>query len=97
MGTHEAQFFGPFSDLRIPIFTYTPGPGSYQTTESNVYKHRAPLYSLTSRIQRQLASTDNPSPATYYPNKVLGCAPQISFGIRHSPYIAPLVVETNYN
>jgi len=74
----------------------TPGPGTYTTTDPNQYKNKLPLYSMTSRNVMPGDSTTKPGPGAHSPERVninKGMAPHYSFGIKHSPYLAPLIVD----
>ncbi|XP_013395447.1 outer dense fiber protein 3 [Lingula anatina] len=74
----------------------TPGPGTYNTTAPSVNKERAPLYSMTSRNVMPGDSTQKPGPGAHSPEKFFPhkrTNPKFSFGIRHSEYIAPLIVD----
>lgn len=75
----------------------TPGPGAYQTTDPNITKRRLPASSMTSRNPMPGDSTQKPGPGAHSPEKFYykakPAAPQFSFGIRHSQYEAPLIVE----
>jgi len=73
-----------------------PGPGTYNTTDPNLYRDKAPLYSMTSRNIMPGDTTQKPGPGAHQPEKVhinKGKAPDYSFGIRHSQFLAPLIVE----
>ncbi|NWX93224.1 ODF3A protein, partial [Nothoprocta pentlandii] len=75
----------------------TPGPAAYQKTELDVYKTRAPKYTMRSHNKPIGDKTEKPGPADYYIGKVTLTkpeAPAISFGIRHSKYTAPLILDT---
>ncbi|XP_062510753.1 ciliary microtubule associated protein 1A-like [Corticium candelabrum] len=72
----------------------TPGPGTYNAANPNVYKFRNPLYSISARNALPSDSTRKPGPGAHYPEKVFitrRLAPQFSFGIRHSDYKAPIL------
>lgn len=74
----------------------TPGPGNYTTTDPNYYKGKAPQYSMTSRNNMPGDGTQKPGPGAHSPEKVYVNKrqhPQFSFGIRHSQYEAPLIVD----
>ncbi|XP_077328950.1 ciliary microtubule associated protein 1A-like [Lithobates pipiens] len=74
----------------------TPGPGTYHAVEPSTYKYKSPQYSMTARNFLPEDTTQKPGPGTYSPEKVFLSrpqAPQISFGIRHSEYVAPLIVD----
>ncbi|XP_078663482.1 ciliary microtubule associated protein 1A-like isoform X1 [Branchiostoma floridae x Branchiostoma belcheri] len=78
----------------------TPGPGTYRVTDPNINRGRAPLYSMTGRNQMPGDTTKKPGPGAHSPEKVYQNAkrkqPEFSFGIRHSEYIAPLIVDPSY-
>jgi hypothetical protein len=74
----------------------TPGPGNYSVTNPNYYKNKAAEYSMTSRNPLPGDTTQKPGPGAHSPEKVYinkRIMPQFSFGIRHSQYIAPLIVD----
>jgi len=74
----------------------TPGPGTYRVIPPYVYKNRGPLYSMTGRNMLPSDSTKKPGPGAHSPEKVVKTrrsAPQYTFGLRHSEYIAPLIVD----
>uniref|UniRef100_A0A8V5G845 Uncharacterized protein n=1 Tax=Melopsittacus undulatus TaxID=13146 RepID=A0A8V5G845_MELUD len=68
-----------------------PGPGRYRTVDTDVYKHRAPRFSMVARNVPPGDKTAKPGPAAYSPQQ---SRPQgVTFGIRHSEYLAPLIVD----
>ncbi|XP_069104597.1 ciliary microtubule associated protein 1A-like [Argopecten irradians] len=74
----------------------TPGPGTYDIADISSYKSRAALYSMTSRNLMPGDTTQKPGPGAHCPETVninKKHAPQYSFGIRHSQYLAPLIVD----
>lgn len=74
----------------------TPGPGTYTTTDPSTYRHKAPLYSLTSRNEMPGDTTKKPGPGAHSPEKVTinkRSAPISSFGIKHSEYVTPLIID----
>ncbi|KAG8440133.1 hypothetical protein GDO86_006071 [Hymenochirus boettgeri] len=74
----------------------TPGPGTYRVVDPGTYKHKPPQYSMTARNVLPGDTTLKPGPGAYSPEKVLFSrhqAPNFSFGIRHSEYVAPLIVD----
>jgi len=74
----------------------TPGPGAYNTADPSLYKDKAPHYSMTSRNVMPGDTTMKPGPGAHSPEKQWKHkreAPQFSFGIRHTPYTAPLIVD----
>ncbi|XP_067945922.1 ciliary microtubule associated protein 1A-like [Watersipora subatra] len=76
----------------------TPGPGAYNVTAPQIYKDKSPQYSMTSRNTMPGDGTQKPGPGAHSPERVYvnkRQAPNFSFGIRHSQYEAPLIVEVN--
>jgi len=74
----------------------TPGPGTYKVTEPSTYKNKQPNYSITGRNEVPGDTTMKPGPGAHRPERVYVTkkqAPQFSFGIRHSEYTAPLIVD----
>ncbi|XP_057203264.1 outer dense fiber protein 3-B isoform X2 [Triplophysa rosa] len=74
----------------------TPGPGTYQVVDSGLYKHKAPQYSMTGRNLMPGDTTRRPGPGAHHPERVTftrANAPSFSFGIRHSEYTAPIIVD----
>ncbi|VDI19780.1 ciliary microtubule associated protein 1B-like isoform X2 [Mytilus galloprovincialis] len=72
-----------------------PGAGTYNVTEPSIYKDKSPLYSMTSRNVMPGDTTKKPGPGAHSPENVYITkqkAPAPSFGIRHSQYLAPLIV-----
>ncbi|KAL5010964.1 hypothetical protein ScPMuIL_013269 [Solemya velum] len=47
-----------------------PGPGTYNTTEPNIYKDKPPLYSMTSRNMMPGDTTTKPGPGQHSPENV---------------------------
>ncbi|CAM4583837.1 unnamed protein product [Caretta caretta] len=47
----------------------TPGPAAYKKTDTDVYKKRAPKYSMSSRT-KPAGTVRHPGPGDYYPGKV---------------------------
>ncbi|CAL1542956.1 unnamed protein product [Lymnaea stagnalis] len=73
----------------------TPGPGAYNVTKPDVYKHAPPQFSMTSRNTMPGDSTQKPGPGAHSPENVYvnkRSAPRFTLGIRHSQYTAPLIV-----
>jgi hypothetical protein len=78
----------------------TPGPGCYHTTDPQIYKDKSPQYSMTSRNIMPGDGTQKPGPGAHSPEKVYinkKQQPMFSFGIRHSQYTAPLIVDVPDN
>ncbi|XP_064366390.1 ciliary microtubule associated protein 1B [Dromaius novaehollandiae] len=70
----------------------TPGPCGYRVVDADVYKRRAPRYSMQPRNPPPAAGSRQPGPGAYSPEK-RGRPRGITFGVRHSDYLAPLVLE----
>ncbi|XP_028671157.1 outer dense fiber protein 3-B-like [Erpetoichthys calabaricus] len=74
----------------------TPGPGTYKVTDPNIYKSKLPQFSMTGRNNMPGDATQKPGPGAHSPEKVTFAKakpPSFSFGIRHSEYVAPLIVD----
>uniref|UniRef100_A0A8B9PA01 Outer dense fiber of sperm tails 3B n=1 Tax=Apteryx owenii TaxID=8824 RepID=A0A8B9PA01_APTOW len=71
----------------------TPGPCNYRVVAADVYKRRAPRYSMLARNLPPPDDTRKPGPGAYSPEKVRGAPRGITFGVRHSDYLAPLVLD----
>ncbi|XP_040400645.1 outer dense fiber protein 3B [Cygnus olor] len=69
----------------------TPGPCNYRVVDANVYKSRAPQYSMLARNPPPGDSTIKPGPGAYNPST--GRPQGLTFGIRHSDYLTPLIVD----
>lgn len=74
----------------------TPGPANYSVIRPDTYKRKCPQYSMTGRNNMPSDNTQKPGPGTYRPERVVinkNQRPKFSFGIRHSDYICPIIVE----
>ncbi|XP_072129029.1 ciliary microtubule associated protein 1A-like [Mobula birostris] len=74
----------------------TPGPGAYRVTDTSVYKQKPPQFSIFGRNQLPGDSTRKPGPGSHSPEKVVvnrSIAPAFSFGVKHSEYVAPVIVD----
>ncbi|KAM4611163.1 ciliary microtubule associated protein 1A-like [Discoglossus pictus] len=74
----------------------TPGPGTYRVVDPGVYKYRPPHFSMTARNEVPGDTTQKPGPGAHSPEKVVLSRPQapnFSFGVRHSEFVAPLIVD----
>ncbi|XP_014817435.1 PREDICTED: outer dense fiber protein 3B [Calidris pugnax] len=69
----------------------TPGPCGYRLVDANVYKQRAPKYSMAARNYLPGDNTLKPGPGTYTLEQ--GRQRGQTFGIRHSNYLVPLIVD----
>lgn len=77
----------------------TPGPCAYGVTHPEIYKTKTPSYSMTARNTAPGDTTQKPGPGAHSPERVYvtkRSAPKFSFGIRHSQYTAPLIVDPCY-
>jgi len=62
----------------------------------DTYRHRQPHYSMLGRNAVPGDSTNKPGPGTHSPERVTlnkRKAPQCSFGIKHSVYVAPVFLD----
>ncbi|KAI4530324.1 hypothetical protein MJG53_017126 [Ovis ammon polii x Ovis aries] len=76
----------------------TPGPAAYHQTDVQVTKFKAPQYTMAARVEPPGDKTLKPGPGAHSPEKVTmtrPCAPVVSFGIKHSDYMTPLVVDVD--
>ncbi|XP_074656232.1 ciliary microtubule associated protein 1A-like isoform X2 [Tubulanus polymorphus] len=73
--------------------THTPGPGTYKITNPDIFKDALPRYSMIGRNSMPGDTTTKPGPGAHSPETRRAQTAGPSFGIRHSPYIAPLIVE----
>lgn len=74
----------------------TPGPGNYNIVPNGKYKTEQPHYSMLGRNAMPGDGTLKPGPGSHSPEKVTvnkNSAPGYSFGIRHTQYEAPLIVD----
>ncbi|XP_005401949.1 PREDICTED: outer dense fiber protein 3 isoform X1 [Chinchilla lanigera] len=74
----------------------TPGPAAYRQTDVQVTKFKAPQYTMAARVEPPGDKTLKPGPGAHSPEKVTlhkPCAPIVTFGIKHSDYMTPLVVD----
>ncbi|ELK07444.1 Outer dense fiber protein 3 [Pteropus alecto] len=76
----------------------TPGPAAYRQTDVQVTKFKAPQYTMAARVEPPGDKTLKPGPGAHSPEKVTmtkPCAPIVTFGIKHSDYMTPLVVDVD--
>ncbi|XP_076466191.1 ciliary microtubule associated protein 1A-like [Babylonia areolata] len=76
-----------------------PGPGTYNATDPSDYKRRMPMYSMGARVFPPGDPTIKPGPGAHRPEDccVKTKAAEYSFGIRHSPYTAPVIMEPSWD
>ena len=70
--------------------------GTYNAIKSSLYKQEPPHYTIVARNEMPGDTTQKPGPGNYSPEKVWlhkQQAPGYSFGIRHSAFEAPMIVE----
>jgi len=75
---------------RRPIKSNTidPSPAEYPSVKNDLYKHKAPGYTMRPNTKLVGDNTLKPSPATYFP-ELEGFKPRppkFSMGVKHSPY-----------
>ncbi|ELV12633.1 Outer dense fiber protein 3 [Tupaia chinensis] len=71
-------------------------PAAYRQTDVQVTKFKAPQYTMAARVEPPGDKTLKPGPGAHSPEKVTltkPCAPVVTFGIKHSDYMTPLVVD----
>ncbi|XP_075945086.1 ciliary microtubule associated protein 1B [Anarhichas minor] len=74
----------------------TPGPAAYKVVDPRIYGQKPPRFSMTGRNFPPGENTKKPGPGAYNPEGVTSTrakAPSFSFGLRHSEFIVPLIVE----
>ncbi|XP_048466486.1 outer dense fiber protein 3-B [Rhincodon typus] len=72
----------------------TPGPCAYKHVDTDVFKNRAPTYTIVERNAIPGDTTLKPGPARYRAENVNlhKNYPKYTFGIHHSEFLAPLIV-----
>ncbi|XP_069018809.1 ciliary microtubule associated protein 1B [Embiotoca jacksoni] len=76
----------------------TPGPAKYKVVDPCIYRQKPPQYSMTGRNFAPGESSAKPGPGAHRPEQVTFTkpkAPSFSFGLRHSQYICPLIVNAD--
>lgn len=74
----------------------TPGPAAYNVVDPSAYRQKPPRFSMAGRNFTPDAYTKTPGPGAHYSENVTTTrakAPSFSFGLRHSQYICPLIVN----
>ncbi|XP_040894725.1 outer dense fiber protein 3-B [Toxotes jaculatrix] len=74
----------------------TPGPATYRVVDPCIYRQKPPQYSMTGRNFAPSDTTKKPGPGAHHPELVTATrakGPSFSFGLRHSDYISPLIVD----
>uniref|UniRef100_A0A3Q2TDA1 Ciliary microtubule associated protein 1B n=1 Tax=Fundulus heteroclitus TaxID=8078 RepID=A0A3Q2TDA1_FUNHE len=74
----------------------TPGPAAYNVVDPYIYRQKPPQYSIKGRNFAPEENTKTPGPGAHYPERVTftkAKAPSFTFGLRHSQYLAPLIVN----
>ncbi|XP_074489349.1 ciliary microtubule associated protein 1B [Sebastes fasciatus] len=74
----------------------TPGPSAYRVVDPCLYRQKAPRFSMTGRNFPPGETTKKPGPGAHYPEQVTftrAKAPSFSFGLRHSEFISPLILD----
>eukprot|EP00041_Stephanoeca_diplocostata_P008503 m.126019 g.126019 ORF g.126019 m.126019 type:complete len:243 (-) comp17349_c0_seq6:184-912(-) len=70
-----------------------PGPGKYNPTAADVYKKKAPGYSMGARTYMPSDQTKKPGPGAHNPAVPRKGNPSYSMGQRHSEYTTQLIVD----
>ncbi|KAK7789714.1 hypothetical protein R5R35_009571 [Gryllus longicercus] len=72
----------------------TPSPSEYTPVMTEIYKRRYPQYTMGARLMFGCDRTPRPGPAAYYPTfNQCREPPNFSFGIKHSRYMKPVILE----
>ncbi|XP_049929228.1 outer dense fiber protein 3-B [Epinephelus moara] len=74
----------------------TPGPAAYKVVDPCIYNKKPPQFSMTGRNFPPSETTKKPGPGAHCPEQVTftrAKAPSFSFGLRHSEFIAPLIID----
>ncbi|XP_059191685.1 outer dense fiber protein 3-B isoform X2 [Centropristis striata] len=74
----------------------TPGPAAYKAVDPGIYREKPPQFSMTGRNFPPSETTKKPGPGAHYPEMVTATRakpPSFSFGLRHSEFIAPLIIQ----
>ncbi|XP_070264151.1 ciliary microtubule associated protein 1B isoform X2 [Myotis yumanensis] len=72
----------------------TPGPGTYHVVNPGIYKSRAPQFTMQPRTALPQDNSQNPGPAAYKVDQYRKPG-GLSFGIRHSDYVAQTLAEVD--
>ncbi|XP_005868293.1 PREDICTED: outer dense fiber protein 3B isoform X2 [Myotis brandtii] len=72
----------------------TPGPGTYHVVNPGIYKSRAPQFTMQPRTALPQDNSQNPGPAAYNVDQYRKPG-GLSFGIRHSDYVAQTLAEVD--
>uniref|UniRef100_A0A672J5V9 Uncharacterized protein n=1 Tax=Salarias fasciatus TaxID=181472 RepID=A0A672J5V9_SALFA len=70
----------------------SPGPAAYGAVKLDKWKRKAPECTMAGRPSAQQQNVTTPGPAAHRPGK----APSFSFGVHHSQYKAPLILNDDY-
>ncbi|CAI9718867.1 Hypothetical predicted protein [Octopus vulgaris] len=76
----------------------SPGPCAYKTCKPATYSKKSPEFSMLSKCSPPEDMHRAPGPGAHHPENSWvhkQAAPCYSFGVRHSPYTVPLVVEVS--
>jgi len=76
----------------------TPGPGTYKPVDPSLIKSRGPSYSMIGRNVMPTDSTRKPGPGAHSPERVnmnKRHNPTFSFGVIHSDYCSPLILNVD--
>ncbi|CAH2098538.1 unnamed protein product [Euphydryas editha] len=73
----------------------SPGPAVYFLRDADVYKTRAPCYTLGARAEGAGRATRTPGPAAYPPNlyNTKKNPYAYSFGTKHGDYACPMIIK----
>ncbi|XP_054475786.1 outer dense fiber protein 3-B [Anoplopoma fimbria] len=74
----------------------TPGPAAYNVVDPRIYTQKPPQFSMTGRNFPPGETTKKPGPGAHCPEQVTftrAKAPSFSFGLRHSEFLSPLIIN----
>uniref|UniRef100_A0A672F338 Uncharacterized protein n=1 Tax=Salarias fasciatus TaxID=181472 RepID=A0A672F338_SALFA len=79
----------------------TPGPAAYGAVKLDKWKRKAPEYTMAGRPSAQQQNVTTPGPAAHRPGPVRNLftaffTPSFSFGVHHSQYKTPLILNDDY-
>uniref|UniRef100_A0A672FR15 Uncharacterized protein n=1 Tax=Salarias fasciatus TaxID=181472 RepID=A0A672FR15_SALFA len=86
---------GPVRNLfacKFFVKRFSPGPAAYGAVKLDKWKRKAPEYTIAGRPSAQQQNVTTPGPAAHRPGKV----PSFSFGVHHSQYKTPLILNDDY-
>uniref|UniRef100_A0A3B3VLG3 Ciliary microtubule associated protein 1B n=1 Tax=Poecilia latipinna TaxID=48699 RepID=A0A3B3VLG3_9TELE len=93
--TQKGSFFEDLRKVKKKKRT-TPGPAAYNPADPYFSRSKPPQCTMKGRNFLPDKNAQAPGPGTYYPEKttfIKPKAPSVTFGIHHSPYTIPFIVN----